>query len=394
MALRRVAWMLLCLLLPVSAATGQPQVKIGVLTNLGAVFSAYAGGGSVVAARLAIEDAGMTGKAELVFADHENNPELGVAIARDWFETKGVDAIFDVPTSAVALAVNALAGEKRRLVFFSTPITDRLTGADCNGYGIAWTWDVYSVAHTATLAQIQRGMHSWFIIAQDYPGGEAIEATIRDTVEANGGKVLGVALHPLGETEYASYLEAANASNAQFIAFTSGGADLSSAIGQLREPDAIEPGQRFGMMYTTITEVHEAGLGVLHGMEFATAFYWDRDDQTRAFAQRFFAAHKAMPTMFQAGVYSSVLAYLRAVRATGSTKAETARDWLRGQPIEDAFARNGRLLANGRFIHDMLLARIKAPEASRGPWDYYEITATVPAAAAFRGAAASGCKLN
>ena len=397
MDLRHIARTLLCLLclwLPASAATAQPNVKIGVLTNIGAVFSAYAGQGSVVAARLAIEDAGMVGKAELVFADHQNNPDLGVAIARDWFEKQGVDAIFDVPTSAVAMAVNALAGETRRLVFFSTPITDRLTGEDCNGYGISWTWNVYSVAHSATLAQIRNGMKTWFIIAQDYPGGEAIEAMIRQTVEANGGQVLGSTRHPLGETEYASYLEEAKASDAQYIAFTSGGADLSSAIGQTREPDALQPGQRVGMMYTTITEVNTAGLPVLHGLEFATAFYWDRDDASRAFARRFFAVHKAMPTMFQAGVYSAVLNYLRAVQATGSTKAETVRDWLRGRPIEDAFARNGRLLANGRFIHDMLLARIKDPEASHAPWDYYDITGTVPAAEAFRSAADSECKLK
>jgi len=394
MAVRRVAWMLLCLLLPIPPATAQPRVKIGVLTNIGAVFSAYAGHGSVDAARLAIEDAGMNGKAELVFADHQNNPELGVAIARDWFDEQSVDAIFDVPTSAVALAVNALAGEKRRLVFFSTPITDRLTGEDCNGYGIGWTWDVYSVAHSATLAQMRQGMKTWFIIAQDYPGGQLIEAMIRQTVEANGGQVIGVARHPLGETEYASYLEEAKASNAQFIAFTSGGRDLSSAIGQLREPDATEPGQHFGMMYTTITEVNLAGIAVLQGLEFATAFYWDRDNASRAFALRFYAVHKAMPTMFQAGVYSAVLNYLRAVRATGSTKAQTVRNWLQNTPIEDAFARNGRLLPNGRFIHDMLLARIKAPQASHAPWDYYEITGTVPAAEAFRSVADSGCKLK
>ena len=336
----------------------------------------------------------MMGKADLVFADHQNNPELGVAIARDWFDKQSVDAIFDVPTSAVALAVNALAGEKRRLVFFSTPITDRLTGEDCNGYGIGWTWDVYSVAHSATLAQMRQGMKTWFIIAQDYPGGQLIEAMIRQTVEANGGQVIGVARHPLGETEYASYLEEAKASNAQFIAFTSGGADLSSAIGQLREPDAIESGQHFGMMYTTITEVNLAGIAVLQGLEFATAFYWDRDNASRAFARRFYAVHKAMPTMFQAGVYSAVLNYLRAVRATGSTKAQTVRNWLQNMPIEDAFARNGRLLPNGRLIHDMLLARIKAPQASHASWDYYEITGTVPAAEAFRSVADSGCKLK
>lgn len=394
MAYRSIVWILISLLLPIPAAMAQPQVKIGVLTNTGGVFAAYAGQGSVVAARLAIEDAGMAGKAELVSADHRNSAELGQAIARDWFDRQGVDAIFDVPNSPVALAVNAVAGEKRRLVFFSTPIAGRLTGEDCNGYGIAWTWDAYSVAHTATQEQLRRGLRSWFILAQEYPGGQALEAMIRQTVQEGGGHVLGVARHPLGETEFADYLEAAKASNAQFIAFTAGGADLSSAVAQLREPGAIEPNQKFGMMYTTITEVHAAGLAVLQGLEFATAFYWDRDAESRKFARRFLAVHQAMPTMFQAGVYSAALNYLRAVQATGSTKAETVRDWLRQTPIEDAFAHNGRLLANGRLIHDMLLARIKTPEASHGPWDYYEITRTVPAAEAFRSLADSRCPLK
>jgi branched-chain amino acid transport system substrate-binding protein len=393
MGLRAIVWVFCCLLASVPTAEAQPHVKIGVLTNIGAVFAAYAGQGSVVAARLAIEDAGMAGKTELLVADHQNNPELGVATARDWFD-HGVEAIFDVPTSVVALAVNALAGEKHQLVFFSTPISDRLTEEDCNGYGIAWTWDVYAIVHSAVMSQIGRGAKTWFIVTQDYPGGQAFEAMIRQVVEVNGGQIVGVTRAPLGETEYASYLEEAKASDAHYIVFTAGGADLSSAVGQLREVGAIDTDQRFGMMYTTITEVNTAGLGVLHGLEFATSFYWDRDDQTRKFARRFFAVHKAMPTMFQAGVYSSVLNYLLAVKATGSTKAETVRDYLRRTPIEDAFARNGRLLANGRLIHDMLLARIKSPEESHAPWDYYLLTGVVPAKEAFRSLADSKCKLK
>ena len=388
------ASVLAALLLGTATADAQPKVKIGVLTDMNSVYADYAGQGSIDAARLAIEDAGFAGKVELVSADHQNKPDVGVSIARDWFEARDVDAIFDVPTSSVALAVNGLAGKNHKLVFFSTAIIDRITEEDCNGYGIAWTWDIYSVARSVALMQLKRGMDSWFVIAQDYAAGHAMQAMIQEVVTAKGGKVVGVARHPLGETDYSSYLIQAQASGAKIVAFTAGGTDLLNAMKQAREFGVGQRGQAIGTMYTIVTDVKAIGLDVLQGLNFVTAFYWDQDDQTRVFAKRFLAVHGAMPTMFQAGVYSAVLNYLKAVRATDSTDADTVRDWLRDQPIDDAFARHGRLLPNGRFIHDMLVARVKTPAESKYPWDYYDVLGVVPGAEAFRSIEQSKCKLR
>jgi len=378
-----------------ATADAQPSVKIGVLTDMSSVYADYAGPGSVDAARLAIEDADMAGKVELLSADHQNKPDVGVSVARDWFEAKGVDAIFDVPTSSVALAVNGIAGKDRKLVFFSTAIIDKLTEEDCNGYGLAWTWDIYSVSRSVALMQLKRGMDTWFVIAQDYAAGHAMQAMIQDLVAANGGKVLGAARHPLGETDYSSYLIQAQASGAKIIAFTAGGTDLLNAMKQAREFGLTQRGQTLGTMYTIVTDVKAIGLDAMQGLNFVSAFYWDRDDEARAFAERFMAVHHAMPTMFQAGVYSSVLNYLKAVRATGSKDADTVRGWLRAQPdIKDAFARHGKLLPNGRFIHDMLVARVKTPAESKYPWDFYDVLGVVPAAEAFRTIEQSKCKLR
>src|SRR6185437_11701177 len=283
----------------------------------------------------------------------------------------------------------------RKLVFFSTAIIDKLTEEDCNGYGLAWTWDIYSVSRSVALMQLKRGMDTWFVIAQDYAAGHAMQAMIQDLVAANGGKVLGAARHPLGETDYSSYLIQAQASGAKIIAFTAGGTDLLNAMKQAREFGLTQRGQTLGTMYTIVTDVKAIGLDAMQGLNFVSAFYWDRDDEARAFAERFMAVHHAMPTMFQAGVYSSVLNYLKAVRATGSKDADTVRGWLRAQPdIKDAFARHGKLLPNGRFIHDMLVARVKTPAESKYPWDFYDVLGVVPAAEAFRTIEQSKCKLR
>lgn len=382
-------------LMPPIAAIAQPSVKLGLMTDMNSVYADYSGQGSIAAARLAIADSGMADKVELVTADHQNKPDVGVSLAHDWFEQKGVDAIFDVPTSSVALAVNGVAGQDRKLVFFSTAVIDRLTEEDCNGYGLAWTWDIYSVARSAVLIQMKRGLDTWFVITPDYAAGHAMQAMATQTVTANGGKMLGAARHPLGETDYSSYLLQARASGAKLVMFTSGGADLINALKQAREFGIGQDGQAIGTMYTIDTDVHAVGLQALQGVNFVTSFYWDEDDRSRAFARRFMAVHHAAPTMFQAGVYSTVLSYLKAVKATGSKDAEAVRGWLREQPeIEDAFARHGKLLPNGRFIHDMLAARVKAPADSKGEWDQFSIVGVVPAAQAFRTAEQSKCKLR
>jgi len=377
---------------PATLRAEAPAVKIGVLTDMSSVYADYAGMGSVEAARMAIADSGLGERVQLIFADHQNKPDIGSNLARSWYDSQGVDAIFDCPTSSVALAVNTVAGQARKLCIFSTAIIDRLNEEDCNGYGLSWTWDIYSVARSGVLLQMRRGQDTWFIIHQDYAAGHALAAAAKQALESVGGRVVGQVAHPLGTTDFSAYLLQAQASRAKFVFFTAGGSDLINALKQVREFGLVQRGQQIGTAYTVITDVDAIGLETLQGLNFVTGFYWDLDDQTRAFARRFFPSRQKQPTMFQAGVYSAVTQYLNAVKATGSSKAEDVRGWLRERPFEDVFARNARLLPNGRLIHDMLTARIKAPSEKHHPWDYYEILGVVPAADAFRPIEQSICR--
>ncbi len=370
-----------------------PPVKIGVLTDMGSVYADYAGAGSVDAARMAIADSGMADRVQMISADHQNKADIGSNLARAWYESEAVDAIFDCPTSSVALAVNTVAGQTRKLCFFSTAIIDRLNEEDCNGYGLSWTWDIYSVARSGVKLQMKRGLNTWFILYADYAAGHAIAAAAREALAAVGGTLVGQVAHPLGTTDYSAYLLQAQASRAKFVYFTAGGSDLINAVKQAREFGLVQGGQELGIAFTVITDVDAIGLDALQGINFVTAFYWDRDDETRAFAKRFFAVRRKQPTMFQAGVYSAVTQYLTAVQTTGSTKAEEVRAYLRDRPFNDVFARNAKLLPNGRLVHDMLTARVKAPSAKREPWDYYEILGVVPGSEAFRTIEQSKCRV-
>lgn len=375
-----------------AAAQTLPPIKLGVLTDLTSVYAGYGGTGSIEAAQMAIADSTLNGRVELVTADHLNKADNGAAIANSWF-SQGVDAIFDVPTSSVALAVNGEAGRAHKLVFFSTTINDRITEEECNGYGIAWVWDTYSVGRSEALSLLKAGLNTWFVITPDGAAGVALEQTARQAAADNGGTVLGAVHVPLGQSDWSSYMLQAQASHAKAALFGSGGSDLVNGLKQAREFGLPQSGMAIGTMYAVITDVHSLGLEALQGLNMVTAFYWDRDDQTRAFAKRFLAIHKAMPTMFQAGIYSAVTQYLRAVQATGSTDADTIRAYMLKTPMEDVFLRNGKLLPNGRMLHDMLLGRIKAPAESHYPWDYYTITGVVPGKDAFRTLEASKCKL-
>jgi branched-chain amino acid transport system substrate-binding protein len=369
-----------------------PAAKIGVLTDMNSVYADYAGAGSVETARMAIADSGFGDRVQLVSADHQNKADVGSNLARAWYDSQGVAAIFDCPTSSVALAVNTVAGQARKLCIFSTAIIDRLNEEDCNGYGLSWTWDIYSVARSGVMLQMRRGMNSWFIIYQGYAAGHAIAAMTREVLQAAGGRVVGQVAHPLGTADFSTYLLQAQASGAKFVFCTAGGSDLINALKQVREFGVVQRGQQIGTAFTVIADVDAGGLEELQGLNFVTAFYWNRDEQTRAFAKRFYPARKRQPTMFQAGVYSAVSQYLTAVKATGSTKAEDVRGYLRDHPFEDFFARNARLLPNGRLIHDMLTARVKAPGEQRYTWDYYEVLGVVPAAEAFRPLGQSKCR--
>jgi branched-chain amino acid transport system substrate-binding protein len=383
-----------CAVFSGSGAAGQtlPPIKIGVLTDMTSVYAGYGGGGSVEAAKMAIADSGLGDRVQLVSADHLNKADNGAAIAHEWF-SQGVDAIFDVPTSSVALAVNGEAGRAHKLVFFSTAINDRITEEECNGYGIAWVWDTYSVGRSEAQSLLKAGKDTWFLITPDGAAGVALEQTARQAAADNGGQVLGAVHVPLGQSELSAYMLQAQASHAKAVLFGSGGSDLVNGLKQAREFGLPQSGMAIGTMYAVITDVHSLGLQALQGLNMVTGFYWDRDDQTRAFGKRFFAVQQAMPTMFQAGVYSAVTQYLKAVQATGSTDSDVVHAYMLKTPMEDVFLRHGKLLPNGRMLHDMLLGRIKTPAESHAAWDYYTITGMVPGQDAFRSLAVSKCKL-
>jgi branched-chain amino acid transport system substrate-binding protein len=378
------------------AQGAEGPVKFGVLTDMSGTFSDLSGAGSVEAARLAIEDFGgsvLGRKIELVQADHQHKPEVGLAIAREWYDVGGVDVILDVPNSGIALAVANLAKDKKKLAIFASAATDRLTEDSCTGYGLHWTFDTYSQTNGAARALIQKGYDTWFMLVADYAYGHAMDAAMREAVTRNGGKVVGGVKHPLNTQDFSSFLLQAQATKAKMVALASGGNDTINAIKQGNEFGLDRQGQRLASLLTFITEVHSLGLQQMRGLQFVVPYYWDMDEQTRGFAKRFFERMKKMPGEAQSGVYSAVLQYLKAVQAVGSKDADKVRAKMMEMPIDDLFARNGRLLPNGRLVHDMYLIEVKAPEQSKYAWDYYKILATIPAAQAFHSIDETKCPL-
>ncbi|MBX6369676.1 MAG: ABC transporter substrate-binding protein [Rhodospirillales bacterium] len=387
------------MLLFASAAAAQSSdgpVKFGVLTDMSGTFSDLSGAGSVEAARLAIEDFGGTvlgKKIELVSADHLHKPETGLSIAREWYDVGGVDVILDVPNSGIALAVANLARDKKKIAMFASAATDRLTEDSCTGYGLHWTFDTYSQTNGAARALIDKGYDTWFMLVADYAYGHAMDAAMREAVTRNGGKVVGGVRHPLNTQDFSSFLLQAQATKAKMIALASGGNDTVNAIKQGNEFGLEKTGQRLASLLTFITEVHSLGLEQMRGLQFVVPYYWDMDEQTRSFAKRFYDRLKKMPGEAQAGVYSAVLQYLKAVQAVGSKDTDKVLAKLKEMPIEDMFSRNGKLLPNGRLVHDMYLIEVKSPQESKYPWDYYRIISTIPAEQAFRSISETKCPL-
>lgn len=380
-----------------SVAAQAEQVKLGVLTDMSGVFSDLSGAGSVEAARLAIEEFGgsvLGSKIELVLADHQHKPEVALSIARQWFDTDGVDVILDVPNSGIALGVNNLVKDKNKIAIYASAATDRLTEDSCNGHGLHWTFDTYSQTQGAARALIEKGHDTWFLLVADYAYGHSMEKSMREALAANGGKVVGAVRHPLNTMDFSSFLLQAQVSKAKIVALASGGNDTVNSIKQGREFGLHTTGQRMTSLLTFITDIHALGLKDMQGLQFVVPYYWDFDDRTRAFAKRYFDRMNKMPGESQAGVYSGVLHYLKAVKAVGSKDPQKVLEKMRATPVEDAFSRNGRLLANGRMVHDMYLVEVKKPEESKYPWDYYKIVSTIPADKAFRSLSESTCKLT
>ena len=384
------------LLLGAGAAQAE-KVKLGVLTDMSGVFSDLSGAGSVEAARLAVEELGgsvLGEKIEVVFADHQHKPEVALNIARQWFDTEGVDVILDVPNSAIALGVNSLLKEKNKIAIYASAETDRLTEDSCNGHGLHWTFDTYSQTQGAAQALIQNGYDTWFFLVADYAYGHSMEKSMREAVAAHGGKIVGGVRHPLNTMDFSSFLLQAQATKAKIVALASGGNDTVNAIKQGREFGLQQGGQKMTSLLTFITDIHALGLDQMQGLQFVVPYYWDRDEKSRAFGKRYFERMKKMPGEAQSGVYSGVLHYLKAVAAVGTKDPQKVLAKMRETPVEDAFSRNGKLLPNGRMVHDMYLVEVKKPEESKYPWDYYRVVSTIPADKAFRRLADSQCALT
>ena len=397
---RLVAALLAALALPAGPALAAtpPKVKIGVLTDMTGPYSGMGGSGSVVAARMAIEDClaaeckGMT--IDLVSADHQNKADIGSTTARKWFEQEGVEAIFDLTNSAVSIAVQKLAKEKGKVVTFSGPATTRLTNEDCSPTGFHWMFDTYALAAGPAKAITARGGKSWYFLTVDYAFGHSLEKDAAEMVKASGGTVTGSARHPLGTTDFASYLLKAQASKAQVIALANGSADAVNAIKQAQEFGVIRSGQELVPLLLFVNDVHGLGLPVTQGLSFVDGYYWDMDAPSRTWAQAFQQRHgNNKPTMVQGGVYSSVRHYLKSVAAAGATDGATVAKKMRQLPIQDPVMRNASIRPDGRVIHDMYLVKVKKPSESKGPWDYYTIVATIPAADAFQPLDKSACDL-
>jgi branched-chain amino acid transport system substrate-binding protein len=380
-----------------AGATGKEEqpIKIGVLTDMSSLYAAHGGPGSVEAARMAIDDFGgaVLGKpVELISADHRNNPDLGTSIARQWYG-EGVDAIVDVPNSGVALAVQQLSRRLKKIVLFSSPASADITGPQCSPYTVQWTYDTYAMAHGTAKAITKSGGDSWFFITADYAFGYAMERDAGDVIRWEGGKVLGSVKVPLGTSDFSRYLLQAKTSRAKIIGLAISGQDMINAIKQASEFSIVQDGQRLAGLLIFISDVYSLGLEMAQGLLMASAYYWDQNEKTRAWAERFFSKMQRMPTMVQAGVYGAITHYLKAVQAAGSTDPDTVMAKMREMPIDDFMTHHGKLRIDGRVLRDMYLYEVKKPSESKYPWDYFKLLQTIPADEAFRPLDEGGCPL-
>jgi len=329
----------------------------------------------------------------ILSADHQNKADIGVAIARRWFDVDHVSMVTDFSNSSVALAVEALAYQKNRIAIAGAVGTIDYTGKACTPTEASWLHDSYPLTTTLVRAALAKGLDTWFFITVDYAFGYSLEADARRAVEAGGGKVLGSVRHPLNTSDFSSYLLQAKASGAKVVAFANAAHDMTTATKQAREFGIAAGGQTLVSFLVFITDVHSLGLQAAQGLTFVTGFYWDRNEATRAWAKRFFAIRKSMPTANHAAVYSAARHYLQAVAAAGTTATPAVMAKMRELPVDDFFAPKGYLRIDGRLVHDMYMVQVKKAAESKGPWDYYKILDTIPGGQAFRSLAESGCPL-
>jgi branched-chain amino acid transport system substrate-binding protein len=380
----------------IAAPVAAQGVKIGILNDQSGVYADYGGKYSVEAARMAIEDFGgevLGQKIEMVTADHQNKPDLAVSIARRWYDTENVDMITELTTSSVALAVQELSKEKKKIDIVVGAATSRLTGDACTPYGFHWAFDTHALAVGTGGALVKAGGDSWFFLTADYAFGYSLEKDTTDIVTANGGKVLGSVRVPLNSSDFSSFLLQAQSSKAKIIGLANAGLDTTNSIKQAAEFGIVSGGQKLAGLLVTLAEVNGLGLQAAQGIVLTEGYYWDRDDKSRAFGERFFKRTGRMPSMIHAGTYSATLQYLKAVKAAGTKDSDAVVKKLKEMPVDDAFAQ-GKVQENGRMVHDLYLFEVKKPSESKKPWDYYKQLAVVPGDKAFPSAKDSGCPLT
>jgi branched-chain amino acid transport system substrate-binding protein len=379
-----------------AAPASAQGVKIGILNDQSGVYADYGGKYSLEAAHMAVEDFGgevLGKKIEIVTADHQNKPDLATAIARRWYDTEGVDMITELTTSSVALAVQELSKEKKKIDIVVGAATSRITGDACTPYSFHWAYDTRALAVGTGGALVRSGGDTWFFLTADYAFGYALEKDTSDIVNANGGKVVGSVRVPLNSSDFSSFLLQAQSSKAKIVGLANAGLDTTNSIKQAAEFGIVKGGQKLAGLLMTLSEVHGLGLEAAQGLVLTEGFYWDHDDQSRAFGERFMKRTGRMPSMIHAGTYSATLSYLKAVKAAGTKDTEAVVAKLKELPVDDAFAK-GKVLANGRMVHDLYLFEVKKPSESKKPFDYYNQLAVVPGDQAFFTAKESGCPLT
>jgi branched-chain amino acid transport system substrate-binding protein len=391
---------LLASLWSLGALADDKIVKIGVLTDLSSLYADLGGPGSTLAAQMAVEDSGLTTKGwtiDVISGDHQNKPDIGVGIARKWFDEDKIDVIADVPNSGVALSVAAVVKEKNGVYLNSGAASSDLTGRACTPNTIHWTYDTYTLANGTGKAVVKAGGDTWFFITADYAFGHALQRDTSAVVEANGGKILGSVNVPLNTPDFSSFVLQAQASGAKIIGLANAGGDTTNSIKQAHEYGIAGGGQKLAALLLFISDVNALGLDIAQGLQFTETFYWDMNDGTRAFSKRFVERMKnhAEPTMVQAGVYASLIHYFKALEALGGNPHDGAKvvAKMKEMPTDDPLFGKGMIRIDGRTIHPAYLFQVKSPAESKYPWDYYKLIATIPAEEAFRPLAESQCPL-
>ena len=378
-----------------SAHADDPPIKIGVMNDMSSVYAVAGGRETVEAVRMAIDDAGpvLGKKAELIFADHQNKPDVGSAIARRWYDVEGVDAVVDVPNSAVAFAVQSLAKEKKKISLFVGALSSDVTGPKCDNYTTQWAVDTYSLAHVMGAAVLKRGGNRWFFLGADYVFGRALVRDTSAVIEANGGKVLGAVYAPLNTSDFSSFILQAQPTNPNVIGLANSSDDTVNSIKQAVEFGLTSNGATFAAYVLFLEHVQSITLKAAHGLLLANPFYWDLNDETRAWSKRFEEKIGHPPDWDPAMSYSAVFHYLKAVKAAGSRDADAVAAKMRELPVNDFTTKDGKVRIDGRVLRNLYLLQVKKPEESKGKWDLYNVVATVPGDEAFRPLQDGGCPL-